>query len=334
MMEDLDIKSRNTIVKIVTELKESGLVEEVPQGHNRPNKIYVQSPIFTQDNFFDPEESFEIAQHEIEHTNNAAEHESNLNTQGKNTPQPSQTQDVQKMNTRTYKNYTSGSTKNEHPDVQNLTPSNNNLNNNNYSNTYPIQSHQHNQSQKAKPDGNGMERRTSMDAFQVYKKIIQDNIDYEYLLDNNEHEHDLINAIVELILETVCTSRHSICIAKDDYPAEIVKAKFLKLTSSHIEYVIESMQKNTTEIRNIKKYLLAVLFNAPSTIDSYYSSLVSHHHANDAKKAIAKQKQMLHPASKDSSKYEILESQLRQQQLDNYKNTPPQRGAHVQKPNN
>ena len=65
-------------------------------------------------------------------------------------------------------------------------------------------------------------------------------------------------------------------IAGDDYPAEVVKSRFLKLNSSHIEYVLDRMRENTTYVRNIKKYLLAALYNAPATIDSYYTSLVSH----------------------------------------------------------
>ena len=85
-----------------------------------------------------------------------------------------------------------------------------------------------------------------------------------------------MNEIVDLILETVCTARKQIRIAGDDYPAELVKAKFMKLNSSHIEFVLDCMQENTTKIRNIKQYLKAVLFNAPSTIDSYYTALVAH----------------------------------------------------------
>ena len=64
--------------------------------------------------------------------------------------------------------------------------------------------------------------------------------------------------------------------AGDDYPAEVVKSRFLKLNSSHIEYVLDRMRENTTYVRNIKKYLLAALYNAPATIDSYYASLVNH----------------------------------------------------------
>jgi hypothetical protein len=78
------------------------------------------------------------------------------------------------------------------------------------------------------------------------------------------------------MLETVCTARKTIRIAGDDYPAELVKSKFMKLHSGHFEYVMDCLKNNTTEIRNIKKYLLAVLFNAPTTMDSFYTALVSH----------------------------------------------------------
>ena len=82
--------------------------------------------------------------------------------------------------------------------------------------------------------------------------------------------------IIALILETVCTKRRTIRIAGDDHPAELVKAKFMKLNGEHIRFVLDCMQENTTKIRNIKQYMKAALFNAPSTIGSYYTSLVSH----------------------------------------------------------
>ena len=89
-------------------------------------------------------------------------------------------------------------------------------------------------------------------------------------------EKERLDEIVSLILETVCSRRKTIRIAGDDYPAELVKAKFMKLNSSHIEFVFTCMKENTTKIRNIKQYLKAVLFNAPNTIDSYYTALVNH----------------------------------------------------------
>ena len=86
----------------------------------------------------------------------------------------------------------------------------------------------------------------------------------------------LLQAEEERVVDTVCSRRETIRIAGDDYPAEVVKSRFLKLNSSHIEYVLDRMRENTTYVRNIKKYLLAALYNAPATIDSYYASLVNH----------------------------------------------------------
>ena len=93
-----------------------------------------------------------------------------------------------------------------------------------------------------------------------------------------------LNELVELMVDTVCSNREMIRIAGDDYPAEVVKSRFLKIGSSHIEYVLERMRENTTYVRNIKKYLLAALYNAPVTMDSYYTSLVSHDLYGDGKR--------------------------------------------------
>ncbi|WP_440137068.1 DUF6017 domain-containing protein [Faecalicoccus pleomorphus] len=113
-------------------------------------------------------------------------------------------------------------------------------------------------------------------AIEIYREIIKDNIDYDILIQDPKMDKDRLDEIVEIMLETVCTARKTIRIAGDDYPAELVKSKFMKLNSSHVEFVLDCMRENTTKIRNIKQYLKAVLFNAPSTIDSYYTALVNH----------------------------------------------------------
>ena len=119
-------------------------------------------------------------------------------------------------------------------------------------------------------------RKETADAYSVYEEIIKDNIEYEHFIKHTDIDRERLDEIVSLILETVCTKRKTIRIAGDDYPAELVKAKFMKLNSSHIEFVFDCMKENTTKIRNIKQYLKAVLFNAPNTIDSYYTALVNH----------------------------------------------------------
>lgn len=86
----------------------------------------------------------------------------------------------------------------------------------------------------------------------------------------------LLDELVDIMVETVCTQRKTIRIASDNYPAEVVRSKFLKLTAEHIEYVADCFRANTSKVRNIKQYLRAMLFNAPSTMDSYYTSKVAH----------------------------------------------------------
>ena len=109
-----------------------------------------------------------------------------------------------------------------------------------------------------------------------YRELILENIEYDCLIQNHHLDRDRLDELVELMVDTVCSRRETIRIAGDDYPAEVVKSRFLKLDSSHIEYVLDRMRENTTYVRNIKKYLLAALYNAPATIGSYYTSLVSH----------------------------------------------------------
>ena len=119
-------------------------------------------------------------------------------------------------------------------------------------------------------------RKEATDAYSVYEEIIKDNIEYDHFVRYGQVDKDRLDEIVSIILETVCSKRKTVRIAGDDYPAELVKAKFMKLNSSHIEFVFDCMKENTTKIRNIKQYLKAVLFNAPNTIDSYYTARVNH----------------------------------------------------------
>lgn len=122
-------------------------------------------------------------------------------------------------------------------------------------------------------DGIGTDTRT---AREIYREIILENIEYDILCETRWIDRQQLDEIVDLIVDTVCSARKTIRIAGDDYPADVVKSRFMKLDNSHIEYVISSIQENTTYVRNIKKYLLAALYNAPTTINSYYSSLVQH----------------------------------------------------------
>ena len=123
-----------------------------------------------------------------------------------------------------------------------------------------------------------------MGAREIYREIILENIEYEYLIQDSRMDREMLDEIAELIVDTVCSARKTIRIAGDDYPAEVVKSRFMKLDSSHVRYVMDCMGENTTYVRNIKKYLLAALYNAPVTINSYYASLVQHDMYGDGKR--------------------------------------------------
>ena len=126
------------------------------------------------------------------------------------------------------------------------------------------------------PRGSDQKGRDRMRERESYRELILENIEYDCLIQSHQLDRDRLDELVELMVDTVCSRRETIRIAGDDYPAEVVKSRFLKLDNSHIEYVLDRMRENTTYVRNIKKYLLAALYNAPATIGSYYTSLVSH----------------------------------------------------------
>ena len=108
-----------------------------------------------------------------------------------------------------------------------------------------------------------------------YAQMIKDNIEYEYLLQRYPLKRELLEGILDLILETVLCQSKTMLIASNLYPIAHVKSKFLKLNYSHIVYVVDCLQENVSKVKNIKKYLLTALFNAPSTIEGYYQAEVN-----------------------------------------------------------
>lgn len=128
----------------------------------------------------------------------------------------------------------------------------------------------------APPKRKGAEAK-SQSVVAVYRKVIKGNIEYEHLCQHiKEIDRELLDEIADLLVETVCGTRTTVRIAGDGYPAELAKSKLMKLSSSHMGLVFDYISKNTMEIRDIKRYLLAVPFNAPSTISGYYTVLVVH----------------------------------------------------------
>ena len=116
----------------------------------------------------------------------------------------------------------------------------------------------------------------SVKEMQEYRDLVLENIEYDHLCREFTTYREDLDEIVELIVETVCAKRKTTRIAGADFPHEVVRSRFLKLDSSHIEFVMECLHNNTTEVRNMKQYLLTVLFNAPTTISNHYTAQVNH----------------------------------------------------------
>ena len=119
-------------------------------------------------------------------------------------------------------------------------------------------------------DADGMAER------RMYERYFEEQLELDLLLEQYPYDRETVLEIFELIIDTVCTRREYIRVASDDKPKDVVKSRFMKLNSTHIQYVMDCFKENTTDVRNIKQYLLAALYNAPGTISSYYQAKVSH----------------------------------------------------------
>ena len=126
------------------------------------------------------------------------------------------------------------------------------------------------------PEASTQKRTEAKEAFESYRELILENIDYDILASDPHVDREQLDEIAQLVQETVCSTRDRIRVGGNDYPAEIVRSKLLKLNSEHIRFVMDCLKQNTTRIRNIRQYLLTALFNAPSTMSSYYAALVAH----------------------------------------------------------
>ena len=110
--------------------------------------------------------------------------------------------------------------------------------------------------------------------YEEAREIVKENIEYDILCDR--YPHDRLDEIVDIASEALCTLRQTFTLGKDTYPYSMVKDRLLRLNASHIEYIIDCINANTTEIHNIKPYLLKTLINAPATMESYYQTKVNH----------------------------------------------------------
>ena len=267
IMEDLGC-AREKCAKVLAELdskKGIGLIEKKRQGLGKPDIIYVK-------NFATLEVSIKSENDEQSPSDADVSTEvrkSNFKKFGNQTSESSEIelQEVRKSNLQRFGNQTSRSSEIELAEVREPNPNYNNNNYNNQSYNNPI-----NQSENS--DGDRMDE---MDSANAYMEIIKENIEYEHHMKYAQYsEKDLYQELYEVICEIVCVKHKTVRIGGDEYPYELVKSKFLKLNSSHLDYVISCMRNTTTKINNIKAYMVTALYNAPSTISHYYQQEVQH----------------------------------------------------------
>ena len=125
--------------------------------------------------------------------------------------------------------------------------------------------------QSINPDGMDV-----IDERERYEELIRENLEIDILSQDPHYDIERVNELVEIMLDAVCSKSPTIRINGEDMPQQVVKSRFLKLDSSHIEYVLHAMDECPSDIRNIRAYLLTTLYNASLTMDNYYSALVNH----------------------------------------------------------
>ena len=138
--------------------------------------------------------------------------------------------------------------------------SNTEINNTEYSDTDPFLS---------------ADRNEGMREHAQYESYFRESLYFDILLQEHRFDEETLEGILDLLVDTCCSKRKTIRIAGDDKPIEVVKSRFMKLNSMHIEYVMDCLKNNPAKVRNIKQYLLATLYNAPITLQSYYQAWVN-----------------------------------------------------------
>ncbi len=252
IMEDLNC-SKMTAVGLLKELQGIGLVD-IQQKNGLANIIYVK-------NFISEEKAVSVDRSNNCTSKKTVQHAKDQSTENTSTEiRPVKNADQEEIQTGT------GIESGQLP-VQILDTNNIEFNNIESSDTYPIS--QSISGKRAEDD--------EMDRAEAYMQLIRENIDYDIMMSRKKwNDREMYDELYNIICDVVCVPRKSVRIAGEDYPYSLVKSRFLKLNSSHLEYVMSCMQKNTTKVANINAYLITALYNAPNTISNYYSAEVNH----------------------------------------------------------
>ena len=264
IMEDLGC-SKPTCIKVIKELDADngiGLIEKKRRGLGKPDIIYVKNfASVPQKECAEKPENTDVS---TEVKNLYFKKERNLTSESKET----ELLQVKEPDFKRENNLTSGSKETGLQEVKEFAPNYNNTNYNNQNYTDMSYTNPINQS-----TGNA----DAIDETSAYMALIRDNLDYEHHMKYGQHgDREMYEEIYETVCDVVCVKRKTIRINGEEYPYELVKSRFLKLNSSHVEYVMGCMRETVTKITNIRAYLITALYNAPSTMSHYYQQEVQH----------------------------------------------------------
>ena len=231
----------NKAVKMLAELdtdKGIGLIERVKQGMGKPTRIYVMNFLVNEDN--DTSDSIETKDFPKEEVKTSEKRKSRVPEKG--------SQDFPKKE----------------------------LINTDINKTDVNETEKNKSNQSIYPSGSSRadEKEKEMDRWMEYRDIFKKNIEYEYII---QQDPEIIPEILEVLIETACSNAKSFSINGAQIPAERVRERLLSLNSLDIDYVLDALNQNTSKVQNIRAYLLATLYNAPKTVNSYYKTLANHH---------------------------------------------------------
>ena len=272
--EDLGC-SKEKAVKVLAELdanKGIGLVEKIRRGLGKPDIIYVKNFIIQDEGRKEPlnaDVSTEVGKTDFKRSEKPTSRS-----------QENRLQEVGKTDFSRSEKLTSRGRENQLQEVGETDPNYTNYNQTENNYTDVSNTNQINLSVGSEGGGRTQGKGDMIDVIDetsAYMALIRDNLEYEYHMEYDQHgDKELYEEIYETVCDVVCVKRRSIRINGEEYPYELVKSRFLKLNSGHVEYVMSCMRETVTKITNIRAYLITALYNAPSTMSHYYQQEVQH----------------------------------------------------------
>lgn len=241
VMENMNC-ARQKAAKLLDELeKDAGLIERVRTGLNKPNKIYVKNlSTYLRKSYFLKYENQTSGSMNIKLQEVRKSNSNNTDINNTNTSETDISQSI---------------SENDDPDVDNC----------NYNIPLRITGPKQN-------DG----LMDGLTLYREYEEIIKENLEYDIQIKNYPYDKRMIDEIVAVMTDVMVSKSGTVRISGDDKPIEVVKSRFMKLDSSHLDYIMDQLHNNTNKVHNIRAYLLATIYNAPVTINNYYSALVNH----------------------------------------------------------